>query len=484
VKLHAIARGLVLAALLGALSSGSAEARNEHCSGGIQYVVQAMRDKDKGNTEDYQREIGKAIQQFSICVGEDPNDFEAVAYMGWAYAEAESACAAGNAFAKGIAGLHTKGDAKKEEWATNNRNSYWAKWFNDGIAKVQTAQQAYADFCKKPDNDADVTLHGEAEKNYQQAESALMKAWCIRRGDPQTARNLATVYALQCQFQRAEGILNEGLQLTPTDSTLKEALRVVRVNVANKLVDEKKFDEALAIYAEIAKSEPNNPDPHMGMADIDFRLAQGAKEEERSKYFRMAGEEYSRASDLKATDADLAFNSALSFQNAKVFDKALPMWERTIKLRPEDVDALSAMGDVLVELKRCGDAVTAVHKAVTLKPENKILHRQLGSVYTRCGNNPKGTEELMVFLALSKGQAAADAATVAKAAKQGTDAAKTLASEGVPEQVYEWTADDQKWETWFYWTKKHAYHFGASGALSQKSDWTAAVTAVSGGTKK
>lgn len=479
-KPHVIARGLALAALLGALLSGLAEARNEHCSGGIQYVVQAMRDKDKGNTEDYEREIHKAIQQFAICVREDPNDFEAIGYMGWAFAEAESAAAAGEAFDKAIAGLHAKPDPKKEEWATNNRNSYWAKWFNDGIAKVQTAQEAYADFCKKPENDADVTLRGEAEKYYGQAEASLMKAWQIRRGDAQTARNLATVYALQCQFQKAEGILNEGLQLSPADTTLKDALRVVRVNVANKLVDDKKFDEALAIYAEIAKSEPGNPDPHMGMADIKFRLAQAAKDAERDKLFREAGEEYAKASDLKPGDPDLAFNSALSYQNAKVHDRALAMWERTLKNRPDDTDALSAMGDVLVELKRCGEAVTAVHKAVGLKPENKILHRQLGAVYTRCGNNPKGTEELMVFLALSKGQAAADAATAAKNAKQGTDAAKTLASEGVPEQVYEWIADDQKWETWFYWAKKRAYHFGATGSLSQKSDWTAAVTTAPG----
>lgn len=482
-KPQTIARGLALAGLLGALLSGSADARNEHCSGGIQYVVQAMRDKDKGNTEDYQREINKAIQQFTICVREDANDFEAVGYMGWAYAEVESAAAAGEAFNKAIAGLHTKGDAKKEEWATNNRNSYWAKWFNDGIARVQTAQAAYADFCKKPENDADATLRGEAEKAYQQAEKSLLMAWQVRRGDAQTARNLATVYALQCQFVRAEGILKEGLALAPADTTLKDALRVVRINVANKLVDDKKFDEALAIYAETSKGEPNNPDPHIGMADIYFRQAQAAKDE---KLFKSAGDEYAKASDLKPGDADLAFNAALAYQNGKVNDRALAMWERTLKNRPEDTDALSAMGDVLVELKRCGDAVTAVHKAVTLKPENKVLHRQLGGVYTRCGNNPKGTEEMMVFLALSKGQAAGDAASSAKGAKQGTDAAKTLAVEGVPEQVYDWIADDKKWQTWFYWGKKRAFTFGDAGSLSQKSDWAAAVTAAppAPGTKK
>ena len=132
---------------------------------------------------------------------------------------------------------------------------------------------------------------------------------------------------------------------------------------------------------------------------------------------------------------------------------------------------------VLVELNRCNDAIQVLHPAVVAKPEDQNLHRQLGAIYTKCGNSTKGTEEFMIYLTLSKGKAAADAAATAKAAKQGSDAAKTLATEGVPDKVVQWEADQQKWETWFYWSKKKAYHFGAGGTLSQKSDWTQPVLA-------
>ena len=74
----------------------------------------------------------------------------------------------------------------------------------------------------------------------------------------------------------------------------------------------------------------------------------------------------------------------------------------------------------------------------------------------------------------------ADAAGRSKSAKQGTDAAKTLASEGVPEAVYQWTADNQKFETWFYWSKKRAFAFSDAGALTRKSDWGAADAKTAG----
>ena len=474
---HPFIRGLALAALVATWFAGTAQARNEHCSGGIQYVVQAMRDKDKGNTEDYERQIKKAIQQLTLCEKEDPKDFEAIGYLGWAYAEADSAGPAGVAFDKAIAGLKAKGEVKKMEQVVNNRTSFWARWFNDGLDKIKTAQGVYPEFCKKAENEADVTLRQEAEKSYKLAETAMNKAWQIRYGDPLTARNLATVYALQCQFKKAEATLAEALKAAPADTSLAAAMRVVRVNIANQLVNEKKYDEAIAFYNDLAKADPNNADHWVSIGDIHFRMAQSGPEDARPAQFKAAAEAYSKASDLRSNDADLSFNSALSFQNAKLYDKALPMWERTLKIRPEDTDALSAMGDVLIELKRCGEAITAVHRAVSLKSDNKVLHRQLGAAYTRCGNNPKGTEELMVFLALSKGTAAADAAGQAKQAKQGSDAAKTLASDGVPEAVYDWTADEQKWTTWFYWAKKRAYHFSATGSLAQKSDWVTAVVA-------
>jgi hypothetical protein len=94
-------------------------------------------------------------------------------------------------------------------------------------------------------------------------------------------------------------------------------------------------------------------------------------------------------------------------------------------------------------------------------------------------NNPKSTEELMVFLALQNGKPVADAAALAQAAPAGSAAAKTLASMGPPEDVIPWVVDQQKIESWFYWKKNQAFHF-QNGALYGKSDWST-IAAPSGG---
>src|SRR5436190_7964656 len=106
--------------------AGVASARNPHCAGGIQYVVQGLRDKDRGMTEDYQREMNKAVDQLTQCSTEDPADLEAVGYLGWALAEVDSCGPAGAAFQKAIDGLTAKGDKKKVDPVAANRDHYWS----------------------------------------------------------------------------------------------------------------------------------------------------------------------------------------------------------------------------------------------------------------------------------------------------------------------------------------------------------------------
>ena len=476
--------GAAIAVLLTAMTAGVALARNPHCSGGILYVTQAMRDKDKGDMEAYTTEINKAASQLEQCTTEDPSDVESFGYLGWAYAELDSAGPAGKAFATAIQGLTAKGDKKKAEWATGNRNSYWARSFNEGINHIQNAQQAYPDYAKAPADEAETTLKSEAEKHYQQAITSLTRASLLKPGDPQTLRNLGSVYAFMDQFDKAETVFRNGLTQIPGDSSLTQALKAVRTNYARKLVDDKKYEEAIAYFTDLLKTEPNNGDLYLSIGDAYFKRAQGKQADARNADFVLAGDAYAKAGELKPGDADLPFNAALAYQNAGQWAKAEGQWRLASKLRTDDVDALSSLAAVLAEQKKFDESIKTIHAAVGLKPQNKNLHRQFGAIYTKAGNNGKATEELMVYLAMQNGQPVPDAAAAAKGAKGGTAAARTLASDGAPEQVYAWTADQDSYETWFYWAKQRAFTFKA-GALVTKSDWSTADTAVqSAGGKK
>ena len=398
-RVIAVAGGLVVLALV---LAATAWARNPNCAGGIQYVVQGMRDKEKGNLEDYRREMLKAVDRLTLCSSEDPADFEALAYLGWAYAELDSARAAGEAFEKAITGLRGKGDNKKADWATSNRESYWAKYFNEGVADIQAGQAAYADFTKEPEDDAERALKAEATNKYAAALAALDRATYLKPGDGRAVRNLGTVYALMGDLVKAESVLREGVTACPGDSDLVDALAVVRRNHAGRLLDERRYDEAIGFYGELLQASPNDPDLHSGLADAYFKRAFGYESELtaarnamgmaragaelaaatrvadslsalRNGDYKQAGTEYATASALKSNDPDLTFNSALAFQNGRDYAAAEPQWRKFLEIRPGETEAMSALGAVLAETKRFDDAAAVLYQALLLKPGDLLV---------------------------------------------------------------------------------------------------------------
>ncbi len=446
--------------------AGSALARNMHCAGGIQYVVQGLKDKDRGNTEDYQREMNKAVQQLTMCAEEDPADFEALGYLGWALAEVDSFGPAGQAFEKALAGADAKGDKKKADVISANRDHYWSMSYNKGIQQIQDAQTL-----------AEAEEKDQAHAAFAKAIDALTDASLLRPGNPQTIRNLATAYALDGDFVNAENVLTHGLTLAPKDSTLEDALRTVRANKANQLLDEKKYDEAVAYYGELTKAEPNNADLWMGLGNAYFKRAQeGGKEDTKKPDYKASGDAYAQAYKQRPDDQNLVFNAALAYQYAGDLAQAEAMWRAVLAKSPDDPDALSSLGSVLADEKKFDDATQVLLKAISIKPEEKVYFRQLGAVYSKAGNNAKSTEMLIYYMALNKGAPVASVKDAVASAKAGTPAANTLSSMGSPEKVLAWENTDTggTLQTWVYGAKGLAFTFNAAGQLVTKSDWSVA----------
>ncbi len=469
-KARVLAAGL--AALLCVVVAGNALARNPHCAGGIQYVMQGLRDKDKGNTEDYQREMNKAVDQLSMCSTEDDADFEAQGYLGWAYAELDSCGPAGEWFAKAIAAGTAKGDKKKVDLITTNRDHYWTMRYNDGIAAIQTAQSAYPDFTKAPTDD-EKELYEQAKQSYDAAILKLTQAKFLRPGHSQTLRNLATAYALMGNFDGAEAVLRNALVEIPGDTNLTSALTTVRANKANGLLQANRLDEAIEYYGELVKQDPNGTDLYMGLGNAYFTRAGGKADAAKKADFKLAGDAYAKAYTLRDTDANLAFNAALAYQNAGELALAEGQWRAVLTKSPNDPDALSQLGSVLADEKKFAEAEQVLAKAISIKPEEKVYFRQLAAVYSKQNNNARMTEMMFVYLALNSGTAVADPAADAKKAKAGSAAANTAASMGMPEKLYTWTDNTAgALQTWVYVTKKMAFTFNSAGVLVQKSDWS------------
>jgi Flp pilus assembly protein TadD len=463
-----------VAALL--LVATAASARNMHCAGGIQYVVQGLKDKDRGNIEDYQREMNKAVDQLNACATEDPADLEALGYLGWAYAEIDSAGPAGAAFQKAIDGLTAKGDPKKVSLWSNNRESYWARAYNDGIKKIGDAQAVWPEYTKTPSAE-EKPQKDEATKLFEDAIVSLTRAKLLKPQHAGTIRNLGTAYALMGRLDEAEAVLKNGQTEAASDSTvhgLADALHILRANKAAALLDAKNYDAAISAYQELCKLEPNNPDFFMGLGSALFNRAQTKQDAARRADFKGAAESYAKAFALKPASTDLGFNAALAFQYAGELALSEAQWRLVLKQSPDDPEALSSLGSTLADMQKFDEAVQVLQRAVNLKPDNKTYFRQLGAVYSKAGNNAKSTEMLMVYMAMNAGKSNPDAAATAKTAKPGSAAAGTLAAMGAPEAVYEWESDGRKLQTWIYSAKKQGFTFDTAAGMTlvQKSDWS------------
>ncbi len=459
------------AALALMLASGSAWARNPHCAGGIQYLTQALADKQKGNTEDYQREIQKAVMQLESCAGEDPADFEAIGYLGWAYGEVDSMQAAGKAFQTAIDGLSAKGDKKKLELVQNNRESFWATSFNKGIASINTAQGLWNPYTNKPSNADEQKQKDAATQNYNDAITSLKRALALKPTDARTLRNLGAVYAFMGDYGQAEQYFAQGLKAAPGDSDLTAAIRSARTGRANQLVDDKQYDQAIQYYQQLLKDDPKNGDLWAGLGDAAFAQARAADGDARKTAFCTAADAYAKAGALKPGAMELPFNAAICYQSCGNLAASEEQWKAALKIKGDDREALMNMSTVLADEKKFPEAIDAAMKAVALDPKDKTGHRQLGAIYSKAGDNLHSKQALLAFLALDKGTSA-DKPSEAS----GADGGKLAAKMGKPDAIYLWEADGQKYETWFYWTKGQAFHFGG-GTQQEKTDWSAALAA-------
>ena len=102
-------------------------------------------------------------------------------------------------------------------------------------------------------------------------------------------RNLGSIYLFIADFPKAENVFREGLKAAPEDSSLRAALKVARVNYANQLNDQKRYDEAIAYFGYLIKGDPDNSDLHSSLGTSYLNLAQTLQRDVRKPDFKLAG---------------------------------------------------------------------------------------------------------------------------------------------------------------------------------------------------
>jgi tetratricopeptide (TPR) repeat protein len=485
VKLRAIATAGLVAGLLAGVHGGVAEARNSNCSGGILYVTQALGAREKQDLAESRKLFLKAVNRLSLCASEDPNDFEAQGYLGWAYAEVDSAGPAGVWFQKALAGLRTKGDKKALEMVSNNRRSFWVNAYNAAIGKMKDAEALYPDFNVAPASEADSVTWNEARNAYAAAIAQFTRAQQLDPSDPTPLKSTANAYTLMGRDSMAEQVYLEAAKTMPDDTTIVQALRAIRNDRGMRLIDRGQPDAAIAVFTQLIQEEPANPNRYAGLGDACFEKAQTTRPDSAARpIYKAAGDAYAKASDLNRTESSIAFNSGISYYSAHEFALAEPVLRRAVGLKADNGQYQSYLASTLAALKKFDEAAQSFASALAAAPKDPEVHRQLGIAYNFAGVGQRASQAFLVARSLDRrAKSADDPAAVARAATGPM--VRIRESAGIPDQVNDWAVQSgteiQKIQTWYYWSKKTAYHLMGNDTV--QSDWSTLSFKPSAGNK-
>jgi tetratricopeptide (TPR) repeat protein len=425
--------GLALLAI--ASTAGTSAARNFHCAGGIQYVIQGTKEKDKGNAEDAKRIFGKAVAQLRQCTTEDPNDNEAWSYLGWALAELDSAAASGAAFDE--AEKRLAGNPKALTIATQNRKSYWVNYYNAGLSKYKEADAIIP--VKDILNSTDPKV-GDAKAKLAESEASFRKAVAISPKEVSTYNNVAIVLALQGRFPEAGAVIEEGLKIDPKNEDL---LNRKNSMVGNRVVEQLKggdYAGALTTIDQMLASDPNNYNLLVQGAQTSFEQAEKLEEKKDAgakAAFARAQAYYGRAAAADpANKKDMTYNQAIAAQRA-------------------GADLESAK---------------LVFGLVQDNPKDKALHGMLRGAYDRMGSKKKADDEVWVILGLNDtATPVADVAAYTAKVVKTSVAGKFLAAQGAPEEVRQFKSGDTTIDLWYYWPKKQVWAFAGGRQVGSAS---------------
>lgn len=187
-----------------------------------------------------------------------------------------------------------------------------------------------------------------------------------------------------------------------------------RLRAATVLDDLGRTDDAIARLSAMGDEQPQRTDALIAMGDIlrvreRFGEAVGAYDKALARVGRLDkrhwGVLYARGISLERTKqwerAEADFLKALEFNPDQPYvlnylgyswverglhlDRALPLIEKAVKLRPEDGYIVDSMGWVLYMLGQYEGAVSNLERAAELRPQDPVINDHLGDAYWRVG---------------------------------------------------------------------------------------------------
>ena len=183
------------------------------------------------------------------------------------------------------------------------------------------------------------------------------------------------------QWKEATVVAAEAAKALPSNTA-------IQTMYAGQLADTGKVDEGIALAKAQLKTNPEDRDVHVALAQIYIRL----------KRFKEANEELDIASSTATKQEDKLYMYFLRgelYDREKMFDQAEAQFREALKLDPQNAAVLNYLGYMLVDHERkVTEALQMIRQAVELDPQNGAYLDSLGWAYFKAGQYTQAEENL------------------------------------------------------------------------------------------
>jgi tetratricopeptide (TPR) repeat protein len=338
-------------------------------SGRIREAVQQAQDAIKTNPNDlnahrvlariYTQQIGdaqanridegmvhRAIDEFKIITEKDPKDVDSLVMMGRLYRVLSNSVDAEAAFKKALAA-----EPDNEDAAT-------------GLASL------YSD------------------RGDPKAASALLEGLAKKRPSSKAYVNLANAYEGMHEYGLAADAYKKAIDLDPSHPELKEVQ-------AQDLAMAGRFDEALAVYSDIAENDPKSAKPYIGMSQI-YR---------EQKNYAKAREVLNKAKELEPDNLEVRYSEAGLLENEGKIPEAIAALKSVLDstsrrtYEPEQRNSrarlLEQLGGLYSRNEQYDQAAAAFREVATLNPEAAPrVEAQIANTYLVAHDDAKAMQVL------------------------------------------------------------------------------------------
>jgi tetratricopeptide (TPR) repeat protein len=202
---------------------------------------------------------------------------------------------------------------------------------------------------------------------FAQAESIFRQLYKDRPNDPRGLVGIVESYVAMGRFNDAVQIMDSEINKDPKRRDLKLAL-------ANVLVRGTQYDRAILIYQELLKDQPDS-------GDLMYKLAETYR---RKGDLNSATDWLRKASDAMPNNPDPLLMLAMVLEGTGKRDQAKPLYEKVLRLQPDQEYALNNLAYIKAEEGVDLDtALTMAQRARQKRPDNNSIADTLGWIYIK-----------------------------------------------------------------------------------------------------